>query len=230
MAAAALQSPRRAISPYARKLARERGIALELLSGSGPSGRVVAADVVGFVPKIPAASQPAAGPQGSALGATIQLETLQKLLAGFAEAGTPFALEDVVLRAAGCALDDVPAASSLEGAPVAFETKPAQLVFADIRKSSLAPLRARRLAAIAAGIDQSQAPVALSLRLLQAAEIRPVMMPLLPGRAMRLVLAVGLATAECLLSFDASLIDEDAAAEFLARFKAYLEVPLRLLA
>jgi len=228
MAATALQ-PRRAASPYARRLARERGLALEVLTGSGPNGRIVAADVAAFSARSPAPTV-ASGPQASALGTTIQLATLLQLLAGFADADTPFTLEDVVLRAAGCALDDVPDASSLAGAPVALEQQTGQLVFADIRKGSLGPLRARRLAAIEAGGDQSAEPAALSLKLLAASDIRPVMMPLKPGRNMRLVLAASPATGECLLSFDAGVVSEDAATAFLTRFKAYLELPLRLLA
>lgn len=226
MTATALQ-PRRASSPYARRLARERGLSLDVLKGSGPNGRIIAADIAAYTTPAPAA---ASGPQASALGTTIQLATLLQLLAGFADADTPFTLEDVVLRAAGCALDDVPEASSLAGAPVALEQKTGQLVFADIRKGSLGPLRARRLAAIEAGGDQSAEPAALSLKLLAASDIRPVMMPLKPGRCMRLVLAAGPATGECLLSFDAAEVGEDAATEFLSRFKAYLERPLRLLA
>ena len=221
--------PRRAISPYARRLARERGIALEVLQGSGPNGRIVAADIAAFTAR-PAAPAPSAGPQASALGTTIQLAVLTQVLAGFADAKTPFALDDIVLRAAGCALDDVPESTSLAGAPVALEQKSGQLVFADIRKGSLGPLQARRLAAIAAGADRSAEPAALSLKLLAASDIRPVMMPLLAGRAMRLVLAAGPTTGECLLSFDATSVSEDAATDFLTRFKGYLEVPLRLLA
>lgn len=234
MTTAPLQSARRAVSPYARRLARERGIALESLTGTGPAGRIIAADVAGFVPHTAEVLLRNTGLRTSALGATIQMETLQRLLAGFAEADTPFVLEDVTLRAAGCALDDVPGTSGLEGLPVALETmlgqRRGQIVFADIRKGSLAPLRLRRLAALEAAADQSGAPAALSLRLLQVGDIRPVLMPLLPGRVMRLVLAAGPASAECLLSFDADAVDEDAATEFLARFKSYLEVPLRLLA
>lgn len=226
MTAAALQ-PRRAASPYARRLARERGLSLDVLQGSGPNGRVVAADIAAYTAPAPAA---ASGPQASALGTTIQLATLLQLLAGFADADTPFTLEDVVLRAAGCALDDVPETTSLGGAPVALEQNTGQLVFADIRKGSLGPLRARRLAAIEAGGDQSAEPASLSLKLLTATDIRPVMMPLKPGRSIRLVLAAGPATGECLLSFDATQVSEDAATELLTRFKAYLELPLRLLA
>ena len=228
MTATALQT-RRAISPYARRLARERGLSLEVLNGTGPNGRIVAADITAYTAR-PLAPAAPSGPQASALGTTIQLATLLQLLAGFADTDTPFTLEDVVLRAAGCALHDVPETSNLAGAPVALEQKTGQLVFADIRKGSLGPLRARRLAAIEAGGDQSGEPATLSLKLLAATDIRPVMMPLKPDRSMRLVLASGPATGECLLSFDAAAVSEDAATEFLTRFKAYLELPLRLLA
>lgn len=228
MAATALQT-RRAASPYARRLAREHGLTLDVLNGSGPNGRIVAADIEAHVAR-PPAPVAVSGPQASALGTTIQLTTLLQLLAGFADADTPFTLEDVVLRATGCALDDVPETGTLAGAPVALEQPARQLVFADIRKGSLGPLRARRLEAIEAGGDQSAEPATLSLKLLAASDIRPVMMPLKPGRSMRLVLAAGPASGECLLSFDAGLVSEDAATEFLTRFKAYLELPLRLLA
>ena len=219
---------RRAISPYARRLARERGIAIEQLAGSGPSGRITAADIVAFVPKATAPAV-AAGPQASALATTLALGKLREVLENFGKADVPFALDDAVLRAAGCALDDVPAANRLDGAPVAFEHERRQLVFADIRKGSLGPARSRRLAAIKAGLDQAAEPATLSIRLIAAADIRPVMLPLLPGRALRLVLSAGPAAGECLLAFDETQVDVDAAAELLTRFKAYLEEPLRLL-
>ena len=110
---------RRAISPYARRLARERGIAIEQLAGSGPAGRITAADIVAFVPKA-TASAVAVGPQASALATTVALGKLREVLENFGKADVPFALDDAVLRAAGCALDDVPAANRLDGAPVAF--------------------------------------------------------------------------------------------------------------
>lgn len=219
---------RRAISPYARRLARERGIAIEQLAGSGPSGRITAADIVAFVPKATAPAV-AAGPQASALATTLALGKLREVLENFGKADVPFALDDAVLRAAGCALDDVPAANRLDGAPVAFEHERRQLVFAAIRKGSLGPARSRRLAAIESGLDQSAEPATLSIRLIAAADIRPVMLPLLPGRALRLVLSAGPAAGECLLGFDETQVDVDAAAELLTRFKAYLEEPLRLL-
>lgn len=220
---------RRPASPFARRLAREHGLSLAALTGSGPNNRIVAADIAAFIARPNVAPTPA-GAQASVLGTTIQLATMTQLLGAFTAAETPFTMEDVALRAAGCALDDVPEASQIPGAPMALETAPGQIVLADIRKGSLAPLRARRLAAIEAGRDQANQPAACSLRLLAASDIRPVMMPLLPGRPMRLVLVAGQGSGECLLSFDAGVVSETAATAFLSRFKAYLEIPILLLA
>ena len=225
----AIATARRAISPYAKRLARERGIAIEQLVGSGPSGRVVAADIIAVVPRPAAAPAAATGPQASALATTIALGKLREVLDNFAKADMPFALDDAILRAASCALDDVPAANAIDGAPVALEHERRQLVFADIRKGSLGPARSRRLAAIEAGLDQRDESAALSIKLITAGDIRPVMLPLLPGRALRLVLSAGPTAGEALLAFDETQVDVDAAAELLTRFKAYLEEPLRLL-
>lgn len=227
-------APRRRISPYAKKLARERGIGIDAVSGSGPQGRIVAADIFAFVPPVAEPPLFAGRPLSSALAASIDLTGLNAVLGQFARAETPFELDDMILRAAGCALDDVSDVTTLDGRPGALEVRleggPSQLVFRDICKSSLAPLRARRLAAIMAGVDQSAEPAALSIRLLKAGSVRPVMLPLLPERAMRLVIAFGGDAAEALLVVDGSTVDEDSASELLARFKSYLEVPLRMLA
>ena len=230
MAGSLAPAIRLATSPYARKLAAARGIPLELMRGSGPAGRIVAKDVETFL-FVPAAHVAApTGIAASAFAATVQLEATLRTLEGFAASGTPFDLEDMVLRAIGCALDDVPVGGQVDGNPVALEFKSTQLVFDRIRKVSLAPLRSRRLAAIAAGDNHSGSPAVISVRMLAGTAIRPVSMPLLKTRAMRLVLAVGLGTAEALLSFDAARVDEDTAAEVLTRMKAYLEMPLLLLA
>lgn len=60
---AAASSGRPASSPYARRLAREAGIPVEALQGSGPGGRIVAADV-----KQGVASGVTAAPAGGAVG------------------------------------------------------------------------------------------------------------------------------------------------------------------
>jgi pyruvate dehydrogenase E2 component (dihydrolipoamide acetyltransferase) len=45
---------RRRSSPLARKMARELGVSLEQVQGSGPSGRIVASDIKNFQPAAPA--------------------------------------------------------------------------------------------------------------------------------------------------------------------------------
>ena len=47
-------------SPYARKLARERGITLALVTGSGPNGRIVADDLSRIVTTVAPEVIPAA--------------------------------------------------------------------------------------------------------------------------------------------------------------------------
>jgi pyruvate dehydrogenase E2 component (dihydrolipoamide acetyltransferase) len=51
-------------SPVARRLARESGVDLSLLTGSGPGGRIVKADVTAAAPPAPAATQPTRGNKG----------------------------------------------------------------------------------------------------------------------------------------------------------------------
>lgn len=221
-------------SPYARRLARQRSIGLEQVSGSGPGGRIVAADIVAFAP--PAAAPGTAGTVGtvSAIATRIEFGPLTTVLDRFGSPEARFELEDVLLRAAGCALDDVPEATPLDGAPVALEWRrdgaPRQVVLDHIRKTSLAPLRTRRLAAMAATTDQAHEPASLTLRLMRAEAIRPVLLPLLPGRVLRLVVIAGPQLGEALLVFDAGLVAEDVAAQLLERFRGYVEVPLLLLA
>jgi pyruvate/2-oxoglutarate dehydrogenase complex dihydrolipoamide acyltransferase (E2) component len=219
---------RRAVSPYARRLARERNLPLEALRGSGPNGRIVAADVLAFVP--PAASAAVAANTVSALGATLSLIAIMRLLADFGSAGHAFAIEDAVVRATGCALADLPHLTPLAAIPVALELGGRQAVFTHIERQSLAPLHAQRIAAADTGLDQSGEPAAISVRVLTSSDIRPVLMPLSSDRPMRLVIAAGPETGEALLVFDASSVDEAGAAELLVRIKGYLEHPLRLLA
>ena len=47
-------------SPYAKKLATEKNVPLNQLSGSGPGGRIVANDVNTYVPQAAQAAAPAA--------------------------------------------------------------------------------------------------------------------------------------------------------------------------
>jgi pyruvate dehydrogenase E2 component (dihydrolipoamide acetyltransferase) len=237
------QTRRLAVSPYARRLARERGLLLEAFHGSGPGGRILAADVLGFVPvaapvnsadiaaPTAAAAAPVAAPRVAAFAASVALNALRDLLAALENAGKAFHVDDILLRAAGRAFVETPDIANGTDAPVALELATRRVVFATVPEMSLTSLRATRLAALADNRDDSEKPAVLSLRILPASDIRPVMMPLLPGRAMRLTISVGTAGdhAECLLTVDTASIGEAAAAAWLAALKSAIESPLQLL-
>jgi len=67
------EGERRRSSPLARKMAREMGVSLEQVQGSGPSGRIVASDIKNFQPAAPAPQKSKA----PALPPIVKLETKQ---------------------------------------------------------------------------------------------------------------------------------------------------------
>lgn len=234
MNVAVAQRRRLAASPYARRLARERALPLEALRGSGPGGRILAADVVGFVPAVGPVEQPVAShvavraPRIAAFAASIALGALRDLQKALESAGKTLDLDDILLRAAGRAIAE--SGISSEGA-VALELPGRQMVVAAVPEMPVTSLRTTRLAALTSDRDDAAAPATVSLRFLPTADIQPVMMPLLPGRAMRLTISVGSHDdrCECLLTADAARIEETIAAAFLAAVKAAVENPFRLL-
>ena len=236
MNAAAAQARRVAISPYARRLARERSLPLEALRGSGPGGRILAADVLDFVPAdTPEVASPAAAPsiaaaRIAAFAASIALGALEDLKATLESSGRAFDIDDLLLRAIGRTFAEVPD-TGVNGTALALELPAGQALFALAPEMPLASLRAARLAALADSRDETEKPAALSLRMLAATGILPVMMPLLPGRAMRLTVSLDPTgnQAECLLVADAASVDEAAAAAWLSALKSAIETPLRLL-
>ncbi|WP_095203074.1 E3 binding domain-containing protein [Mesorhizobium carmichaelinearum] len=240
MNAVVAQTRRLAVSPYARRLARERALPLEALRGSGPGGRILAADVRAFVPVAapvvspdavaPAAPLSLAASRIAAFATSVALGALQDLLAALQSTGNVYAIDDVLLRAAGRALAEIPEAAKVGAASVALELAGRQTVFAMIPEMSLTSLRAMRLAALVDSRDETETPTDLSLRLLPASDVRPMMMPLLAGRAMRLTVSLNTAGdhAECLLVADTASVDEATAAAWLATLKSAIEQPLRL--
>ena len=233
---AVVQTPRLAVSPYARRLARERALPLETLRGSGPGRRILAADVLGFVPAAAPVNRPdivapsVAAPRIAAFAASVQLTALQDLLAALESTGRTFDLDDVLLRAAGRVNSEIPDAAKVGDAPVALELAGRQVMFATVPEMPLTSLHATRLAALADSRDDADMPALLSIRLLPVGDIRPVMLPLLPGRAMRLAVSVSAAGdhAECLLTADTASVDEAVAAAWFAALKSAIEHPLRL--
>ena len=243
-----IAAARRTASPYARRLARERGIALVSIAGSGPGGRVVAADIDAF-----AASRAGSAPRQagiastvSAFTAAVDLEKLQKMLADFGGAQLLLTLDDMIVRAAALALEAVPGANRPLGAdddqlaPIAVgwetgNTKTRrEVVVANAHQGLVSILHANLVAGLAEAPDLGAAPPlgALSVRRVTHTGVRPTAMPLLAGHAMRLIVSAGddAGTAECLLCFDADAVGEDDAAAFLTRFRDDLEMPVRLLA
>jgi pyruvate dehydrogenase E2 component (dihydrolipoamide acetyltransferase) len=228
---------RLAVSPYARRLARERGFPLEALRGTGPGGRILAADVLKFIPVGAPEELPDAAPAPSiaassiaAFATSIALGALHELLASLESSGKVFDIDDILLRAAGSAFGEISDAAQIGEAPVALELDKRQVAFATTSGMPLTSLRAMRLAAQANTRDDSQEPATLSVRLLPPRDIRPMMMQLLPGRAMRLTVSVSSAgdNVECLLTADAARVDEAASAAWLAALKSVIEHPLRL--
>jgi hypothetical protein len=227
------------ISPYARRLARERGLPLEALRGSGPAGRILAADVLAFVPAAapaavveldaPAATAVVAAIRTAAFSTSVALGALRDLLAALEASGRPFELEDILLCAAG-RTSAVSFPASTAGVSIALEVAGRQVVFTGAADLSLTGLRTERLAAGAGSREDAGKPAPLSLRLLPAGDIRPVVMPLLPDRVMRLIVSVNAAGdhAECLLVADTASVDEAVAVKWLSAFKSAMEQPLRL--
>ena len=95
-------------SPYARRLARESGVPLAGLTGSGPRGRIVARDVETFraaastalaVPAQPSEGErpvPAPARSTGALAASLPMAPMMQLILAFAAAGRQITLEFLV--------------------------------------------------------------------------------------------------------------------------------------
>lgn len=227
---------RRPASPYARRLARERGLALELISGTGPGGRIVAADVAAFVRQETAAPQVAAAANGTTATFTagVALGPAQALLAGLGKAGAGITLDDLLVRAAAVALEAVLPATHGGSLVVAFETVAANALpvcVTDAHLGLISRLHAQLAeAALEAGPGLPKPD--LSLRRLPHGGMRAAAVPLRRSVSLRLVVfaADDAEEGEASLGFDLARIDEDAAAALLARFRDGLEAPLALLA
>jgi pyruvate dehydrogenase E2 component (dihydrolipoamide acetyltransferase) len=228
-AAAAVRRP---ASPYARRLARERGFALELITGTGPGGRIVAADVEALAARRAPAPAAAAAMAAAvaAYGTSVPLASVRSLLAGLAESRAEVNLDDLLVRAAAQALAIVEPGPGREPRTVALERSGAGAPLAVVADAHLGLVSQLHLR-LAEAAAPAELPV-LTLRRLAETGIRPLSMPLVGGAAARLVVSAGEASslAEVLLAFDAARLDEDAAATLLARFRDALEHPLGLLA
>jgi pyruvate dehydrogenase E2 component (dihydrolipoamide acetyltransferase) len=224
---------RRAASPHARKLARDRTIALDDLVGSGPGGRIVAADVIAWRAPVASTEPQPQAPKPARLplifSAAVSLADFHRLAAQAALVGLTLEVEDAALRAAGVALEGLAGAA---GAGVAVEANGRQILIGAASGLSIGTQRRLRQEALERGADVSAAPAAASLLVMHSTRIVPVSVPLLPGRAMRLVLLVdrGLEQGNALLCADGDAVTEAQALELLESFVRALEQPLALMA
>lgn len=223
---------RRAVSPYARRLARERALDLATVIGSGPHGRIVAADILSWQPKAadkPAelrAPPPLASSPVFSFSASVSLVALFQLAADAARVGLDITIEDAAARAAQAALG-----ADAEGG-LAIEAEGKQIRISTAAGLSIGAERQLRLEALASGADLSGQPALASLLVLHAARVMPAAMPLLPSRNLRFVLVVDRDKEQghALLCANAQGMTEHRAAAVLDAFISALEQPLALLA
>lgn len=237
-------APRIRSTPYARRLARERGIPLAAVAGSGPNGRIVADDLLRFVPEAPSASlaepEPIATPSSpapaqitdaptavaapSALVASFSFAAADALLAQLAAVRPGLTRESLCLRAAALAMADVHGLDP-RGAILHLASAGRREFLAGLAQASLGSIEALR----------SQAPgegdAAVAMSFLARAGIRPVAAQLVGNVPARLVVGAAEASgsADCLLSYDSSLVGDAAAEAYLGTFADLVETPLRLL-
>ncbi|MGN6102936.1 MAG: E3 binding domain-containing protein, partial [Devosia sp.] len=186
---------RRPASPYARRLARERGLSLDLIAGTGPNGRIVAADIEAFAARRkahPEASTTTAAAPTSVFGVSIDIARLNQLVADLKAAGTDLSLDDMLVRAGAQALEAVPGArNGAEPIIVALERG------AGAARRSLHAVDAHigLVSALHARLEESEATAesgappgaaALSIRRFAIAGIRAVAMPLVDEIPLRL--------------------------------------------
>lgn len=224
---------RHAVSPYARRLARERNVTLDRLAGSGPGGRIVAADIPAAPGPVMATPESKSGSAPSSLtfacSAEVSLTEFFRLSREAAPAGLVLEIEDAALRAAAICLADLDEGL---GAGIALETDGRQSLIAVSSGLSIGAERRKRLRARDSGADAAAESAVASLLVLESARVTPVSTHLLLGRALRLVLVVDRdrERGRVILSAASETVAEGWAISLLEAFVTALEGPLALMA
>ena len=233
-------APRIVATPYARRLARERGVPLSLISGSGPKGRIVADDVAAYRPEAmppqpaefrSAVAEPqtseslasATAPVPAAIVVSVEFGAAEALLARIAEVRAEVTREDICLKAAGFLLQASPSP----------EPKDTVILLAGDQRRFLTGLADASLSAIAAmrSGTQNAAAAGLAISFIGKPGIRPVAARLIDSAPARLVVGAPdkHGTADCLLSYDPARMSDQDAESCLANFRDLVEAPFRLL-
>ncbi|MDW6024013.1 E3 binding domain-containing protein [Mesorhizobium sp. BAC0120] len=233
-------APRIVATPYARRLARERGVPLSAISGSGPNGRITGDDIAVYRPEAKttepaeirsAVVQPqsserlasATAPVPAAIVVSVEFGAAEALLARIAEVRAEVAREDICLKAAGFLLQALPSP----------EPKDTVILLAGDQRRFLTGLADASLSAIAAmrSGTQDEGPAGLAISFVGKPGIRPVAARLIDSAPARLVVGAPdkHGTADCLLTYDPARISDQDAESCLANFRDLVEAPFRLL-
>lgn len=211
-------------TPYARRLARERGLPLSQIDGSGPHGRITAADILAFVPKpaSPIAAEAPAPPVAPAVGAPRAVGAFQ--------ASVDLVALSALIAASGA---DLPADPFLAKAAARAAGIHGRALFLRDRGGKAGTVEdAAGLspgAIVARHADGVEADAAMIVEIVRAAGIRPVGASLPPSAALRLIAVIDGTWADLLLVHDEDAIPTAEAAAMLAEIRALTEAPLRLL-
>ena len=201
-------------TPLARRLARQHGIALADLTGTGRRGRIDAGDVRAALVPAPVETAPVAAFAISI--ALAPIATLRERLGG-----AKLAVEDFFIKASARALRALPA--RFPQVSIGWPGEAGEVVLHDADRLTLGTVAAERRAA-PVGV------AALSITWIARAGVRPSAATLAPGqRARLLVAAAGAAPAECLLVYRADVLDDNEAVGLLGRIQDAMQDPLGLL-
>jgi pyruvate dehydrogenase E2 component (dihydrolipoamide acetyltransferase) len=222
------------VTPLARRLASERGIDLARITGSGPHGRIIAADID---------KAPRAAAQGSAqyyLVADVEIDRLQAMQTEAQSAGAEFSTGDFVVKAWAVALKRVmPEASADIGLITTADGRRVTTVIRDAAVKTLTAIAreaAERGSTSSAGATSAVAMATASgIREFSAVLTPPFASVLAVGQPRRAPIEIadggikfiGLMTVT--LSCDHHVVDAAPAADLLTMFKSLVENPVAAL-
>jgi hypothetical protein len=225
-------------SPYAKRLARERGVTLSLVTGTGPNGRIVADDLLRIAATI---AGPEAAPAAvAALRWRAQHQrppsrrparsrpsprrsTWRRWRRSSPASGTGLSIDAFLIKAAARSAGAHAASirwMKAEGGAVTLA-----------RAVALAPTEIDRLIGLDAESFRFHADKAMVVSRLAAKGVRPVAGGLPAGVDLRILVVASddAMTAEALVVHDAEAISEGEASNILTGFRDLIEAPLRLL-
>lgn len=224
------------VTPLARRLASERGIDLGRVSGSGPHGRIVAADI----DKAPPASAAAQATSQYYLVADVEIDRLMTMQSEAESAGAEISIGDFAVKAWAVALKRVmPDAGANIGLITPVDGRRATTIIRDAAGKTLTAIAreaAERDGATPAGATSAVALANVSgIREFTAVLTPPFVSVLAVGQPRRAPIEthdggikfIGLLTVT--LTCDSGVIDQAIGIELLSAFKALAENPVAAL-